>query len=124
MVLRACLGVVLAMSAIGMSACQSAAQETPAVLVSADAETLARVRSVLAGAMNRSSVELGPGDLTQTSTISVLPPGLGPLEGRSTVVPAQFSLVLRGGRCLARRQDTGEAFDLAGVACRPLSRAP
>jgi hypothetical protein len=105
------------MAALG--ACQSAEPRTFAVLETSDAETLAKLKSILAGAMNSASVEIGPGDLTTTSSIAVLPPRPGPYEGRSLATPTQFDLMMRESRCVVVRRDTGEEFALPGVPCRP-----
>lgn len=108
------------LAAIGVSAaaCQAGAAQGPATLESADAATMERLRSVLAQAMDRASVQLGPGDPTASSTISVLPPPLGPREDRSLVTPTQFDIMKDGERCFLVRRDTGEEFDLDDVACR------
>ncbi|MBL8551068.1 MAG: hypothetical protein JNJ73_13865 [Hyphomonadaceae bacterium] len=103
---------------LALWACQSAPAETQAVLVSSDAATMEKVRDALADAMGRARVELGPGDLTLTSRVSVLPPPLGPHETRSLAAPTQFDLVLRNGACYAVRADTGAEHALTGVACR------
>lgn len=114
------------------AACQSQNQTTrpasqpgngagaPAVLVSADPQTMAVVKSVLADAMGRARIELGPGDPTATSRISVLPPRLGPDETRSPATPTQFDLMIEGRSCYLVRQDSGARFALDGVACQPL----
>ncbi len=99
--------------------CQSNQPRTPATLERADPETLARVEAVLAQAMGDASIELGPADLAATTTISVLPPRLTPYEDRSLARPTQFDIMLEGARCLLVRRDTGEEYDLDGVACRP-----
>ena len=113
--LAAALGLALA-------ACQSGAgaAETAAVLVRADAATMAKVKTVLAEAMGRASVELGAGDLTTSSTIVVLPRRPSSYEGASPATPTLFDIQLRGGRCYAVRRVTGEAYALTGVACRAL----
>ena len=91
--------------------------ETPAVLENSDSETLAQIKSVLAAAIGRANVELGPGDLTKSSTISVLPPPLASREDRSMAMPVIFDLKLSGKKCYAVQRDTGDAFSL-GVPCR------
>lgn len=116
MIARALFAALLAM---GAGACQSTFAETPAVLVSADAETIGRLKAALAVEMGDASIELGPGDLTQTSIVSVLPPPPGPREGNSPAMPTRFDLVLRGDACFARRRDSGADVALPGVACRP-----
>lgn len=102
-------------------ACQSTGAAVPAALERADAQTMAAVKAVLADAVGRARIELGPGDLTTSSTISVLPPPLSPEEGRSTATPIVFDLVIKGSSCYAVRRDTGRDYALAGVSCRPLS---
>jgi hypothetical protein len=89
-----------------------------AVLQSADAETLARVRAMLSQATGRAEIDLGAGDPTREPVLIVLPPPLGPLETRSLAVPIRFDIELRGARCYVVRTDTGAAFPLDGVACR------
>ncbi len=79
---------------------------------------MTELKSVLAKAMNTASVDIGPGDLTKTSTISVLPPRLGPHEQRSPVKPTQFDIILKGSGCFVVRRDTGEEYELRGVSCR------
>lgn len=100
------------------SACQSAPPSEPAVLSADDNETTAAVKAVLARALGVASVTLGPGDPTREPTLVVLPPPLGPLEGRSLARPVLFDIVLRGGRCQLMRRDNGEAYALDGVSCR------
>lgn len=112
----------VALVVLMMSACQShgGGGAQPAALAAADAETIGQVKLALAKAMGVANVELGVGDPTIVSTLSVLPPRPTPLEDRSLVQPTHFDLVLNKGRCLAVRRDTGEAYDLEGVTCRPL----
>ena len=100
--------------------CQSTSAQaaSPAVLVRADDAAMARVKAALAKEMGRSTIELGPGDLTQSSTISVLPMPPGPLEDRSLVKPTIFRLEISGGACSLVREETGARIRLDGVACR------
>ncbi|WP_428408755.1 hypothetical protein [Hyphococcus sp.] len=104
-------------TAILTGGCETVATQTPAVLERADAETLDRVKSVLAGAVGRATIELGAGDLTQSSTVSVLPPPLSPREDRSMAAPVLFDIMLMGEDCYLVRRDSGESFRLP-VACR------
>lgn len=109
-------------SASFLSACQSTTpQSAPAVLASADSQTMDTVKSVLVDAMGVAQVELGPGDPTKMSTIAVLPPRLGPHEDRSTAKPALFDIVLKGSACFVVRRSTGVEYELTGVSCRPLN---
>ncbi len=114
------LQMLVVSSAFIVSACQSNNAATFSALEDAGDETMAEVKSVLARAMNTASVEIGPGDLTETSTISVLPPPLNPYEDRSTVKPTLFDIMIKGSRCYVVRRDTGDEYELAGVSCRAL----
>jgi len=117
---RRSLGLLAMIGAFALSACQSNSEVTSAALAEADSETMAELKSVLARAMDTARVELGPGDLTKASTISVLPPRLSPDEDRSTVKPTLFDIVLKGSKCFVVRRDTGDEYELAGVSCRAL----
>ena len=79
---------------------------------------MGEIKTVLAGAMDRASVELGPGDLTQSSVITVLPPRLGAHETYSLATQTQFDLVKQGEDCFLIRRDTGDAYALDGVVCK------
>lgn len=79
-------------------------------------ETRAVVMSVLARAVHRAHIELGPAD-ADASVITVLPPPLGPLETNSPAMPVRFGIETHNGVCRAVRQDTKEAFDLPGISC-------
>lgn len=111
------LGMIGAMT---IGACQSTPPTIYGALEVADAQTMAVVESVLARAMNRASIEIGPGDLTKTSVVSVLPPRLSPNETRSTAQPTQFDIIIKGAKCFVVRRDTAKEYELSGVACRPL----
>ena len=100
--------------------CQSYDAAVPAVLDAADSETMARVKTVLAGAVGRAQVELGPGDLTRTPSVSVLPPRPSPYECRSLAAPVLFDIVIKDARCFVVKRDGGEYYALSGVSCRPL----
>ncbi len=118
--LRRSPGLLVVIGASILNGCQSNGTMTFATLAEADSQTMAELKSVLAGAMNTASVDIGPGDLTKTSTISVLPPRLSPDEDRSTVTPTQFDIILRGSSCYVVRRDTGDEYELSGVSCRAL----
>jgi hypothetical protein len=106
-------------AAVFVCACQSASAARPAVLTRADPATMVQLKAQLAKAMGRAQVELGPGDPTQSSTLSVLPPQPGPLEDRSLARPTPFRLEIDGATCSLVREDTGARIALAGVDCRP-----
>ncbi len=114
------LRVFAAMGVILLSACQSTDAKTYAVLVSADDQTMTALKSVLASALGQASVEIGPGDLTKTSVVAVLPPRLAQQEDRSVVQPDLFDLMINGAKCIVVRRQTGEEYDLRDVSCRSL----
>ena len=119
--LRLFLTMLLGAGALLSGGCVTGvAYRMPAALISADEETMAALKAVLADALDVGRVELGAGDPTASPVVAVLPPKPGPNEDRSTARPILFDIELRGGRCVVVRRDTGEAFDLAGVACRAL----
>ena len=100
----------------GLSACQG--MPKPAVLTDASPETMATVTGVLAAAVDRAQIELGAGDPTQDTFVSVLPPPAGPLEGNSLALPAVFDIILMGGDCYVQDRSTGTMYPLTGVECR------
>ncbi|MFN7054713.1 hypothetical protein [Hyphomonas sp.] len=111
------LRLLMAVSAAAvLGACQTAAR--PATLETEGAEEVETLRRVLAEALGRGRVELGAGDLTRDSVISVLPPPPTPLEGNSPAMPELFDLLLTPEGCFVRRQSTDEMFALPGVSCR------
>lgn len=117
--LRFFLTVMLSAGALLSGGCVTgAAHSMPAVLASGDEETVTALKTVLADALNRSDVILGAGDPTKTPVIAVQPHKPSRYEDRSLARPILFDIELRGGACVAVRRDTGEAFDLTGVACR------
>ncbi len=103
-----------------MASCQTPNAPAAAVLENADHGTMAALHAALASAVGRAQVEIGPGDLTQSSTIAVLPPPLGPGEDRSLATPDYFDLMWVDGKCVLVAQETGAQFALDGVSCRKL----
>ena len=108
--------LVLVATLVG--ACQSSSAAAPAVLVDAEAAAMEQVKASVAKAIGRAQVELGPGDLTQSSVVSVLPPAPGPLEGRSLAKPMIFRLEIEGGHCSLVREETNVRVTLGGLICR------
>ena len=102
----------------GVAACQSSPQ--PATLSDASPETMSAVKGVLAAAVDRAQIELGPGDPATETFISVLPPAPGPLEGNSPAMPTMFDIVVMEGECYVRERQSGDMFLLAGIACTPV----
>ncbi len=106
------------LSAIIMSACHTASADTAATLVSDDPQTMQVLKSTLASAMKKARVELGAGNLTQNSVVSVLPPR-DPFNMNNPALPEQFDIRLRQGACYVVKRNTGEAYMLEGIDCQP-----
>lgn len=97
--------------------CTTTKAPQPALLETADAGSMMAIEARLADAMGRARVQLGPMDLTANSVIPVLPPGLSSVEGRSTVTPVLFDLMIDGGQCILVRRNTGDIYPLENVDC-------
>ncbi len=105
--------------AAALTACQSVGGSVPAVLSSSDPASLERLKTALASAMGRSQVELGPGDPTQSPTVSVLPRPIGPPDDRSLSVPTIFRLEIEGSECFVVREENGSRTRIDGARCKP-----
>lgn len=103
---------------LALSACQTVAGTQMATVNLDDPATRQALQSALSRAVGRGRVELGPSVSADTSTVTVLPPPLGPQETHSMALPVQFDIVSEDGHCLAIRRDTKEVYDLPGVKCR------
>lgn len=111
------LSALVALSLIGaLAGCQSLAATGPATVSVDDGQGVSALKTVLAKALNRASVEIGPMEANSAS-VSVLPPPLGPHETHSVALPVVFDIVLKGETCFAVRRDTGVAYELSGVKC-------
>ena len=113
--------LLFVMASAVLAACQSAAGPQPAVLESADAEYIATLKTAAASALGKARVEFGPGDLTASPQIAVLPPRAGPHETHSLALPTYFDLAIEKEACLIVRRDTGEVFAVPDVTCKPLA---
>ena len=111
--------VVLAGGLLLVGACQSMGRQTPAVLASGDEASIAALKAALAKAVGRAQVELGPGDPTQVSVVSVLPPRLGAVDDRSLALPTAFRLEIEGETCFVVREESGARTAIEGATCRP-----
>ncbi len=109
----------LLISAAALAGCQSMSGPVPAVLSSSDPAAIERLKTALASAMGRAQVELGPGDPTQSPTVSVLPRPVGPPDDRSLSVPTVFRLEMEGGECFAVREENGARTRIDGAQCKP-----
>jgi hypothetical protein len=117
---RLLVSSVVSGAMLAAGACQSTVQidPKPAVLVKADAATMDHLKAALAKAMGRAQVELGPGDPTKSSEISVLPRPPSPAEGNSLAKPTIFRLETDGASCFVTRTDTGAREKADGVECK------
>lgn len=106
-----------------VTACTTAEPAEPATLANSDEVTLSRLKSTLAEVLGRQDIRLGAGDLTEETTITVLPPPPGPLETHSTAVPIPFDIVTDGKACFVVRRETGETFRVKGISCEPITTA-
>ena len=109
-------GAIL-LAAVFAGCCQSV-PASPAVLTQADDTAMGLIKAALAKEMGRTSIQLGPVDLTQSPVLSVLPVPPGPLEDRSLARPTIFRLEIEGKTCVLVREDTGARIKLDGVDCR------
>ena len=115
--------VVGLLSASLIASCQTtaAAELTPAILVSDDAASMEAVKTTLAKAMNKGSIKLGVGDLTQSSTISVfpqpsrLPVGAPQNQAGNFALPTRFNLMMDGQGCYFVKDGTDIKTPLKGV---------
>ena len=108
-----CIGLVMSAS------CQSAAPAAvPASLIDGSTETIETLKTQIAAALGRDHVTLGQADLTQSSTVTIVPPPLGPMEKNSTAMPIRFDLFIEGDIYYAINRATGEKTELIDIPCR------
>ena len=107
-------------AAFAISACQHNQGAVPAVLADDSTESLSALKAGLATALNRAHIELGAGDPTTVSSVSVLPPRPTDLETRSPAMPDLFNLFIQNGRCYAVRDGSEAELALPDVPCRAL----
>ena len=104
---------------MAMAGCQHANESAvPAELTDASDETLKALHSQLVVAMDKADYKLRSTDLTTNSTVTLIPPPLGPNETHSTAMPIQLDLMLDGETCFAVRADTDQRIELVGVTCQ------
>ena len=109
----------IALAAVCLGGCQHASEgPVQAVLADDTSANIDALKTALAGAMGHAQVELGAGDPTQDSRISVLPPALSPQDDRSPVLPTYFDLVMHDDRCVAIHSETGSETELSDVTCK------
>lgn len=109
--------IAAALAGLFAAACQTGTAMTPATLEDADDATLARVKETLSTAMGRANIKLADGDLTERTSVSVLPPPLGPNETNSPAMPTVFDIATNGSDCFLIHRETGERYRLEDVSC-------
>lgn len=102
------------------ASCQNVTAPRPAVLVTQDAASMALIKEAAAQHLGRAKVDIGAGDLTKQSTISVLPPRVTAMEGNSAAMPKTFQLRAREDDCYLFDEAERRATLVRGLACRPL----
>lgn len=112
-------GRLPALAVLLLGACQHQTPLVAAQLVDAPADTAQQIKVALARAVGRAEIELGAGELTGASTLTVLPPRLAPTETRSTALPTVFDVFVRGDTCVAVQRGAKVEISLPGVSCRP-----
>jgi hypothetical protein len=82
-----------------------------------DVATTAAITNTLRLAMGRPNITLGARDSDFDSTVTVLPPPLGPHENRSLAVPEIFDVKKRNNNCYLVNRATGVSYALDKVTC-------
>ena len=104
-----------------LGGCKTAPKPVAGQFTELDEAALEEVNSVLAEAVGRAQFELGPEGLIGTSSITVLPPPLGPNETRSPALPEVFGILKRGDACMLFRIRDSEIYPLSMAKCEPVS---
>jgi hypothetical protein len=110
--------LLAAAGALGLAACLTTDAPKPATLTHATPEAINALKSMLAEAMGRTRIELGPGDLTRETVVTVLPLPIGPHESNSMSLPTRFDVLVYGKRCYLRREGSDALLELRSVSCR------
>jgi hypothetical protein len=111
------LSLSIALVGLGGQGCATPGPAVPARLANTEVATMTEVRATLARAVGRARIELGPEDMSTSTSISVLPPPLGPYDTRSLAVPRVFDIKIAGGACVLVARDDGQTYPLKGVRC-------
>jgi hypothetical protein len=109
--------ISIAMIAVLGASCATPSGPLPARLGKTDEATMGRVRAVLAQALGRTRIEMGPENLAVSTSLSVLPLPLGPYDTRSPATPAIFDIVIEQGACKLVARDSGRAYALGDGVC-------
>ena len=119
--------IIATIFAVLGSSCHTTAQAqiVPAILQSADENTMQTLKAALAESMKTSKVELGASDPTRSPALSVLPKSVVGLRGgnyANYALPTQFDIFMEGQSCYLVKRGTDRKIMLNGVACRPYSK--
>lgn len=120
--------VISGLLAITGSACHTTAHAdpVPAILANADDASMRALKSTLAKAMNKSKIELGASDPTQSPNISVLPKSVVGLPGgdyANQALPTQFDLMMDGRNCYVVKRGTETKIKVDGIVCKPFEQS-
>lgn len=111
--------LITGLIALMLGACQHSATAAPATLADSSPESVEALKAALGNAINRANVDLGVGDLTASSSVTVLPPQLTEHETRSPATPTVFNLFVKDGICFAVQDGMDEEIPLLDVPCKP-----
>lgn len=106
--------------AVLVGACQHNSSAVPATLADDTPATLEALKAGLGEAIDQAKIELGVGDMTASSIVTVLPPRLTEHETRSPATPLVFNIFVQDGACFAVREGTETEIPLPDVPCKPL----
>jgi len=109
-----------AMALFGLASCQNMTAPQPAVLVQNDTESITLIKQALSEYLGRAQINLGAGDLTQQSFVTVLPPRVTAMEGNSVAIPQIYELQYGNGLCYVMDKPVRFAITIRGLACRVL----
>lgn len=111
--------LLTSLAVLTLGACQHHDTAVPAVLADDTPENLQALKAGLSAATGRAQINLGAGDPTVSSTISVLPPPPTDLETNSPAIPTIFQLFKKDAGCFAVEDGSDALIELPGVTCKP-----
>jgi hypothetical protein len=117
--MRSLLTVTPLVLAACVPSCGKEREENAAVLVDDDA--MAEVALILSEELRQGTVDYGTPLPTRAPQLTVLPPRLGDMEGRSVKMPRTFDIRYGTRGCiLQERGQGGVTVTIAPDLCRPL----
>ncbi len=115
--MRLLSSAVLSLAVLWTGGCQTVTAPSTAQVDLSHAPTYAAVAGVLAKAVGRARVELGPQGGGKVAVVTVLPPRPVSPETNSPAMPITFDIRMKGGLCVAVNRETHENYPLTGIAC-------